>query len=165
VGNYGEAARDGGSAMGEAARSRGLKFLGSYLYQLDEKGRVSLPAAFRREAPDQRFVMVQVHPPALSVYPEAEWVGVEERLDELLRHQPEARLYVLRVLSNAVEVVPDGQGRILIPSRLKEAAELDGQALLVGAIRKIEIWNPARFEAAIGESAGEFERFAPQIFR
>lgn len=153
--------------MSEAAgtRNRGQKFLGSYLYQLDDKGRVSLPAAFRREAPDQRYVLVQVYPPALSLYPETEWAVVEERLDDLVRHQPEARLYVLRLMADAVEVVPDAQGRILIPARLKEAAELDGQALLVGAIRKIEIWNPSRFEAAVAESSREFERFAPQIFR
>ncbi|HEX7049164.1 MAG TPA: division/cell wall cluster transcriptional repressor MraZ [Longimicrobiales bacterium] len=142
-----------------------MTFLGSYTYQLDEKGRVSLPAAFRRTAPDQRFVLLQAHPPALALYPEAEWAGVEERLKDLVRHRPEARVYVLSVMANAVEVVPDSQGRILVPARLKEAAELDGQALLVGAIDRIEIWNPERFEAAVRAEAGEFERFAPQIFR
>lgn len=142
-----------------------MKFLGSYTYQIDEKGRVALPAAFRREAPDQRFVLVQAYPPALALYPESEWAGVEERLRELLRHQPEARMYVLSVMAGAVEVVPDSQGRILIPLRLKEAAELDGQALLVGAIDKIEIWRPERFEEALREGAGQFARFAPQIFR
>lgn len=132
---------------------------------MDEKGRVSLPAAFRREAPDQRFVLLQAYPPALALYPEAEWCGVEDRLRELVRHQPEARLWVLSVMANAVEVVPDSQGRILIPARLKEAAGLDGQVLLVGAIDKIEIWNPEQFEAAIREGASRFEQFAPQIFR
>ncbi|MBX6364538.1 MAG: cell division/cell wall cluster transcriptional repressor MraZ, partial [Gemmatimonadetes bacterium] len=108
---------------------------------------------------------LQAYAPSLALYPEGEWAGVEERLRELVRHQPEARLYVLSVLSNAVEVVPDSQGRILIPARLKEAAHLDGQALLVGAIDKIEIWNPEQFEAAIQAGAAGFERFAPQIFR
>ncbi|HEX7024545.1 MAG TPA: division/cell wall cluster transcriptional repressor MraZ [Gemmatimonadales bacterium] len=150
---------------GAEPSSRGPKFLGSYLFQLDEKGRVALPAAFRREAADQRFVLLQAYAPSLALYPEGEWAGVEERLRELVKHQPEARLYVLSVLSNAVEVVPDSQGRILIPARLKEAAHLDGQALLVGSIDKIEIWNPERFEAAIQAGAAGFERFAPQIFR
>jgi MraZ protein len=142
-----------------------VKFLGSYTFQVDDKGRVSLPAAFRREAPDQRFVLVQAYAPALALYPESEWAGVEERLRELLRHQPEARYYVLSVMSNAVEVAPDAQGRILIPQRLQEAAGLKGQVLLVGAIDKVEIWNPARFEETVQAGAGEFHRFAPQIFR
>jgi MraZ protein len=62
-------------------------------------------------------------------------------------------------------VAPDSQGRILVPGWLKEAAELEGQVLLVGAIDRIEIWNPKRFEADVGAGAKGFERFAPQIFR
>lgn len=151
-------------AGGEAPRRGAIKYLGSYTYQLDEKGRVSLPAAFRRDARDQRFVLVQAYPPALALYPEGEWAGVEERLRELLRLQPAARPYVLSVMAGAVEVVPDAQGRILIPQRLQEAASLKGQVLLVGAIDKIEIWNPSDFEAAL-EGASDFAAYAPQIFR
>src|SRR5690606_31643474 len=129
-----------------------------------DKGRVSLPAAFRRDARDQRFVLVQAYPPALALYPEAEWAGVEERLRELLRLQPASRPYVLSVMAGAVEVVPDAQGRILIPQRLQEVASLKGQVLLVGAIDKIEIWNPADFEVAL-QGASDFAAYAPQIFR
>ena len=107
-------------------RTTRVKFLGSYLNQLDGKGRVSLPAAFRREAADQGFVLIQAHAPSLTLYPEGAWTEVEERLRDLLRHQPEARMWVLRMMSNAVEVIPDAQGRILVPARLKEAVEADG---------------------------------------
>jgi MraZ protein len=145
---------------------RGLgRFLGSYLYQLDEKGRVSLPAAFRREAADQRFVLLQAYPPALALYPEGEWLQVEERVRDLLKHQPEARMWVLRMMSSAVECAPDSQGRILIPARLKEAAQLETQIMLVGAIDKIEIWNPNLFEGAASEDAEQFAQYAPKIFR
>ena len=84
---------------------------------------------------------------------------------DLIKHQPEARMYVLSLMSNAVEVVPDSQGRILIPARLKEAAGLDGQVLMVGAIDKVEIWNPAHFHSALSEDAQKFTQFAPKIFR
>lgn len=147
------------------APGRGVKFLGSYQYQLDEKGRVSLPAAFRREAADQSFVLIQAYPPALSLYPEGGWLEVEERMRDLLKHQPEARLYVLAMMSNAVEVMPDSQGRILIPARLKEAAGLEGQVLLVGAIDKVELWNPAQFQQAMQADAASFAQFTGKIFR
>lgn len=147
------------------APGRGVKFLGSYQYQLDDKGRVSLPAAFRREAADQSFVLIQAYPPALSLYPEGEWLQVEERMRDLLKHQPEARLYVLSLMANAVEVVPDSQGRILIPAKLKEAAGLDGQAMLVGAIDRVEIWNPSHFQEAMAADANSFAQFAGKIFR
>jgi MraZ protein len=140
-------------------------FLGSYTYTLDEKGRVSLPAPFRREAEEQRFVLLQVYPPALALYPEVAWREVEERLRGVLRNDPDARMWVLRVMSSAVEVTPDGQGRILIPARLQEAAGLAGQVLMVGAIDKVELWNPSEFEGAVGGKEREFERYAPQIFR
>jgi MraZ protein len=143
---------------------RGGKFLGSYLHQLDEKGRLSLPASYRRDAADQRFVLVQPYPPSLALYPELEWTAVEERLQDAMRTE-QGRMYVLQVMSSAVEVVPDAQGRILVPAQLRESAELDGQALLVGAINKIEIWNPTRFEHAVTANAAQFGDYTSQIFR
>jgi MraZ protein len=139
-------------------------FLGSYLHQIDEKGRLSLPATFRRDAADCPMVLVQVHPDALTLYPEAAWAEVETRLRELLRRQPGARPYVLGITANATEVVPDRQGRILVPQRLLVAAGLDGSALLVGVIDRVEIWNPERFDAAVADQPEDFERFTNQIF-
>jgi MraZ protein len=145
--------------------ARGVKFLGSHLHQLDDKGRVSLPISFRREAADQRFILVQAYEPSLALYPEVAWLEVEERLAQLMGRDAKARMYVLGVMANAVEVSPDAQGRILIPARLKEVAGLEGQALLVGAIDKVEIWNPDRFEQEVTGTSEDFGRFAHQIFR
>ena len=163
MGNRGgaEGEREGALVGSRAAVST---FLGSYTYTLDDKGRVSLPAAFRREAADQRFVLLQVYAPALALYPDGAWQEVEERLRGVLRNDPDARLWVLRIMSSAVEVTPDSQGRILIPSRLQEAADLKGQVLLVGAIDKVELWNPQRWEEALASSE-RFEQFTHQIFR
>lgn len=156
--------------MGEhttaARRDPGVStFLGSYTYTLDDKGRVSLPAPFRREAGEQHFVLLQVYPPALALYPETAWREVEERLRGLLRNEPDARMWVLSVMSNAVDVTPDAQGRILIPAKLQEAARLSGQVLMVGAIDKVELWNPPDFEAAVESKEDKFARYAPPIFR
>jgi MraZ protein len=144
---------------------RGVKFVGSHTHQIDDKGRVSLPAAFRREAADQRFVLFPAFPPALTLYPEQSWMDVERRLAEMQAKNPEARMYVLSVMSSAVELTPDAQGRILIPARLKEIAQLTNQVTVVGAIDKIELWNPALFEAAMVGNVTPFEKFAPQVFR
>lgn len=149
---------------GSRSPIRGGKFLGSFQHQLDEKGRLSLPAQFRRESTDQRFVLVRAYTPALALYPETEWLEVEERMQTLMR-DPKGRMWALSVMSTAVEVTPDSQGRILIPATLRSMAELDGQALLVGAISKVEIWNPARFEEAVQGAAPGFDDFAADIFR
>lgn len=140
-------------------------FLGSYVHQVDEKGRLSLPASFRRGVTEGgALVVVQVHEGALTLYPEKTWAEVEGRLIELLRRQPESRPYVLGITSGAAEVVPDKQGRILIPHRLMASIGLTEAALLVGVIDRIEVWDPDRFESAVSEKKPEFERFASQVF-
>jgi len=139
-------------------------YLGSFQHQIDEKGRLSLPAQFRRGSHDQPLVLVQVFPNALTLYPERSWVEVEQRLREMMRLQPAARSYVLGVTANAVEVVPDKQGRILVPQRLQDAVGIAGPTLVVGAIDRIELWSPDRFAAAVAEPVAAAERFTHQIF-
>jgi MraZ protein len=140
-------------------------YLGSYTYTLDDKGRVSLPAPFRRDEGNQRFVLLQVEAPSLALYPERTWREVEDRLRNLLRNDPGARRWVMGVLASAVEVTPDSQGRILVPSKLQEAAGLEGQVLMVGMIDRVDLWNPPEFEGSVAAEEEEFARYAPQIFR
>ncbi len=139
-------------------------FLGRYDFQMDEKGRVSLPAAFRKEAEGERFILVQWEEPYLTLFPEDVWAGVQERLLEYRRKEPAAWNYVRDVTANAVEVSPDKQGRILIPGWLQEAASLKGTVVLSGVIDRVEIWNPEGFEKVIQERAEDSERFRHQIF-
>ncbi len=139
-------------------------FLGRYDFQMDEKGRVSLPSAFRKEAEGERFILLQWEKPYLTLFPEKVWKGVQERLLEYRRGDPSAWNHVREITSNAVEVSPDKQGRILIPAWLQEAAGLEGTVLLSGNIDRVEIWNPESYRAAVQERAEDFQRFAHQIF-
>lgn len=139
-------------------------FLGSFQHQIDDKGRLSLPAPFRRGVGEQPLVLVQVFPDALTLYPEAAWADVEVRLREAMRLQPQARPWVLRVTASALEVVPDKQGRILVPQRMQEAVGIAGPTLVVGAIDRIELWNPERFADTTAGAAPDAERLVHQIF-
>jgi MraZ protein len=139
-------------------------FLGSFQHQIDDKGRLSLPAPFRRGNAEQPLVLVHVFPDALTLYPHAAWAEVEGRLREMLRLQPQSRPWVLRVTANAVEVVPDKAGRILVPQRLQEAVGINGPTLVVGALDRIELWDPARFAAVTDAPVPDAERFIHQIF-
>ncbi len=139
-------------------------FLGRYEYQFDERGRVSLPSAFRREAKNDRFVLIQWKEPSLSLFPKDTWNESEERLLKFRRNQPESWGDVLGIVSNAVEVVPDKQGRILVPAWLQKAASLENSVLMVGNLDRIELWNPARFAQAMEDTQGDFEKYSNQIF-
>lgn len=139
-------------------------YLGSYQHQIDEKGRLSLPAPFRREAADEPMVLVRVFDDALSLLPQATWAGVAEGLREVQRRNPGMRARVLAITAQATEVVPDKQGRILVPPRLQQAVGIDGQVLIVGAIDRIELWNPERFDAATARQEDGGEAFIHQVF-
>ncbi|MBT8462922.1 MAG: cell division/cell wall cluster transcriptional repressor MraZ [Gemmatimonadetes bacterium] len=131
-------------------------YLGSYLYQVDEKGRITLPAAFRRDSETQSFVLIQAQPDALTLYPDDTWEEVQERLRSLVRTAPRSRHRMLGLTANAVEVIPDKQGRILIPDRLRAAAGIRDEAQVVGAIDKIEIWDPESFSRLVDETGDDF---------
>jgi MraZ protein len=131
---------------------------------MDEKGRVSLPAAFRKEAEGERFILLQWEAPYLTLFPENVWKGVQERLLEYRRRDPSASSHVREITSKAVEVSPDKQGRILIPAWLQEAAFLEGAVLLNGNIDRVEIWNPEKYRESSEDRAEDFQRFAHQIF-
>jgi MraZ protein len=131
-------------------------YLGSYLYQVDEKGRVTLPAAFRRDSEAQSFVLIQAQPDALTLYPDDTWAEVQERLRALARSAPRSRHRVLGLTANAAVIVPDKQGRILIPDRLRAGAGIRDEAQVVGAIDRIEIWDPERFARVVTETGDDF---------
>ena len=139
-------------------------YLGSFQHQIDEKGRLSLPAQFRRENPEQTLVLAHVTTDSLTLYPERAWAEVQDRLREAMRKNPEARAYLLKITANAVEVVPDKQGRILVPQRLAEKVGITGPTLIVGAVDRMELFDPARFEATISAPVANAEALTHQIF-
>lgn len=139
-------------------------YLGSHLNQVDEKGRVTLPAAFRKGSEGTSFVLIQVHPDALTLYPNEAWEEVEKRMRDHLRRAPQRRLEFLSLTARAQEVTPDKQGRILIPERLRSAVGLGGEALLIGALDKIEIWSPSRFEEVVEDAPGDLGDVTGRLF-
>jgi MraZ protein len=140
-------------------------FLGQYRNRIDEKGRVSLPKPFREAAGSEPLVLLQWQRPSLSLLPHAVWAEVTQRLLEFRRSGAEASANILRISANATEIVPDKQGRILIPQWLQDAASLDGDVLMVGALDRVALWDPKAFEAAVpSEGSADFDRFAHQIF-
>ena len=134
---------------------------------MDEKGRVSLPSAFRRGEVDT-FVLVQLQKPYLTLYPEAKWAEVEDRLLEFGASDPLSMNAVRDVLGALAEVSLDKQGRILIPSHLQEAAGLDGAVTLLGVRDRVEVWDPAtlqRQKTEAGAARAELNAIALRVGR
>lgn len=131
-------------------------FLGAFEHQLDDKGRIALPAAFRKDAEGEPLVLMQAwDDPHLTLLPPPVWAELLERLKELRRTDESSAHAVRALLARATEVVPDKQGRILVPASLQESASLAGAVIVHGNIDRIELWNPARFRAAVGTVPAE----------
>jgi MraZ protein len=140
-------------------------FLGRFEYQMDEKGRVSLPSAFRRGEEADRFVLIQWEPPYLTLFPYTVWADVEQRMLSYRKSDDDALWHVRDILGNAAHVAPDKQGRILVPPGLKAAANLEGTVLLNGIIDRIEIWNPEDYQKRAAKAATPAQKaFARQVF-
>lgn len=119
-------------------------FVGQFEHSLDDKGRVVLPVTYRNHLSGQRGYISQWDL-CLGVWTEEGFDDVARRLTEKIR-DGQAPQEALRAFSSAAhEVGVDSQGRITIPQRLREFAGLEREAVLIGAIDRIEVWNPDRW--------------------
>lgn len=120
-------------------------FMGEYNHTIDAKGRLIIPSKFREVLGDE-FVVTKGMDGCLFVFDNKEWQAFEEKLHTLPMMDKEARQFTRYFLAGAASVEVDKQGRILIPSVLREFAELDKEVVLVGVASRIEIWSKQRWE-------------------
>lgn len=132
---------------------------------MDEKGRIALPAAFRKEAEGDPLVLMHGwDDPHLTLLPPPVWAQLLERLMEVRRTDAPMANAVRRLLAEATEVTPDKQGRILVPAPLQAAVSLAGTVTLHGNIDRVELWNPDRFRTSV-QRGGEEDREALARFK
>lgn len=112
--------------------------LGQYDYSVDSKGRFNFPAKFRDEM-GPSFVVTRWLDDCLVAFPKA---GFQAMADKLLGHGNTRNRDVQRFLfSDAIEVEPDKQGRILLNTALREHAHLDKEITIIGNMNRAEIWD------------------------
>ena len=122
-------------------------FMGEYNHTIDAKGRLIIPSKFRDKLGDE-FVVTKGLDGCLFVYDNAEWSAFEEKLKLLPLTNKDARQFVRFFLAGATLAEVDKQGRILVPSTLREFAALEKEVVLVGVASRVEIWSKARWEDA-----------------
>lgn len=116
-----------------------MMFMGQYEHSIDAKGRIIIPARFRENL-GESFVVTRGLDGCLFLYPDAEWQKFVEKLQSLPSNQNTRRMQ-RQFLSKAMEVAIDKQGRILIPSLLREIASLEKEVVFVGMMNRIEVWD------------------------
>ena len=120
-------------------------FLGEYQHTIDDKGRMTIPSRFRSELANG-VVVTRGLDRCLFAFPQNEWEKFVQNLRQKssLTHKT-TRDFNRFLFSGAKDIIPDRQGRILLPTYLRQYAELDSEAIVIGADTRLEIWQPDRW--------------------
>ncbi len=121
-----------------------MGFKGEYNHTVDAKGRVIVPSKFR-EILGEEFVVTKGMDKCLYAYENSEWEIFEKKLSELPTTSRETRKLCRFYLAGAATCEVDKQGRILLPAVLREFAQIEKDAVLVGNGNHVEIWDKERW--------------------
>ncbi|MBW1881917.1 MAG: division/cell wall cluster transcriptional repressor MraZ [Deltaproteobacteria bacterium] len=145
-------------------------FRGRHEHTIDAKGRLSVPRVFRDDliGGEESPPMLVNQRDHLTLFPAKEWAAIEEQLLEMSSLDPDAQRLRRFYASGSVPCPIDSQGRILVPGFLREHAHLDNRVIVAGVLERVEIWNPAIFEASQAATMHELDdiqRTVDQITR
>ena len=125
-------------------------FLGQFQHNLDDKGRLMIPARFRELLAAGAFI-TQGFDRCLMVMTDVYFKEVYDRISAMNLADPMARLLRRLILSNAYPVEADKVGRILIPQNLRQVITLDGEAIVAGQGEYFEVWTPAAWNEQMAQ--------------
>ena len=129
-------------------------FRGSHLTRLDDKGRLKMPADYKRLADEKygsKFYITSWDGKSARVYPLQEWETIERKLTALPTFNASKNKLLKRTSYYGAEVEFDNQGRLLLPATLRESAELKGEVSVAGRLQYLEVQNADALRAEVQE--------------
>lgn len=127
-----------------------MLFLSTYTNRIDKKGRVSIPASFRSSLAQQTSSGIICYSSFINPCIEASGINriemLSQTIDSLDPYSETRDAFATTILGGCIQLLIDGEGRVIIPDSLIEFAKLNDQACFVGKGATFEIWNPATFE-------------------
>lgn len=141
-------------------------FRGQFTYSIDSKGRISIPAKLRKHiSPDANdtFVMTRGISNCIDIYPLDQWQYIEDKLLQLNSFQPDEARFLRMFVQFATEDTMDSQSRILVPQTLIDYAQIKNEVLILGALKKIEVWNPKVYDDYLKQSPETYEEIAAKV--
>jgi MraZ protein len=140
-------------------------FWGTHRVRVDEKGRLAIPASFRRQLPEGSFISIG-QDGVLTIYPPEQWEALSDRLrDPLLG--PEQRALSRALFSNAVACEFDGQGRVSLSAEQRRLAGIEPRstAVVIGNGRVVEIWSEGRWGDYSEDAVERFTELADRVIQ
>ncbi len=120
-------------------------FLGQYEHSIDEKGRLTIPSRYREELADNILILTTGFDNSLMALPPELFLIVSNQMRSKPITDPTSRQFRRLFFSNAQELEIDKTGRVLLPSFLRDSANLTENAVLVGNGEYFELWSPERW--------------------
>ena len=123
-------------------------FRGNHPTRVDEKGRLKIPAEFKRvidEKYAQKYYITSLDGTVAQVYPFEEWERIEQKLAALSTYNPTKKKFLNRTNYYGQVVEMDGQGRLLVPQILRESAQIRGEVAVLGNLTYLEVRNLEAF--------------------
>ncbi len=132
--------------------------VGQFESKISEKGRTALPARFRKEL-GQNLIISRWYEKSLAIFSDVSWEKILDLAVGGSLITEAARDTERFLLGGAYEAELDAQGRLIIPAKLREYAELDKDAVFIGLKNRVEVWNKANWNLR----EKEVERHASQL--
>ena len=144
-------------------------FIGSFKYSVDAKGRVSIPAKLRKyvnpEANDT-FILTRGTAQCIDVYPMDNWKELAaNKLNQLNSFDPKEAMFIRMFLQEAAEDKLDSQSRLIIPKSLMDYAGIEKDIFILGAVKKIEFWNPEKYESYLKDNVQSYDQIANKVMK
>ncbi|MEE8183733.1 MAG: division/cell wall cluster transcriptional repressor MraZ [Acidobacteriota bacterium] len=122
---------------------------------VDQKGRIKIPAQFRRFIEDQfgrELFVTSLTGEFVRIYPFAIWLEIEKKLGEVPSMNPTVSRFLTFVNYFGQVTSMDRQGRVLIQAHLRESAQMNGEVAILGNQKYLDIWNRENFETKLREN-------------
>lgn len=136
--------------------------VGQYNHNVDDKGRLSVPAKFREEL-GMSFIVTKGLDNCLFAYSKEEWTKFEEKLKSLPLTNPNARNFIRFFFAGATECEIDKQGRINLPQSLRDYAGLTKEVSVIGVLTRVEIWDKERWNNYTSPENMDVDEIANQM--
>ena len=137
--------------------------MGEYHHNIDDKGRLIIPAKFRNEL-GESFVVTRGLENCLFIYSLVEWEKIVTKLKTLPFTKKDARSFTRFFLSGATTLEFDKQGRINISSPLATYAKLDKECVIVGVNDRLEIWAKDSWDKFLNDNNEDLSDIAENLF-
>ncbi len=143
-----------------------LGLLGEYEVSLDAKGRMKLPAGFKKQLADGeefRFVLNRGFEKQLTLYTEKQWEDVAKVYSRLNDNNAKARKLKRVFLNGATILEPDSAGRILLPKTMLEFASIKKSVVFTAQLNKVELWDADLYRKQMAEDVEDLSALAGEV--